>query len=96
MARLTTLDRGTAKTDSTISAASEQTGGVGGGNGKLKVAEWSGTLQGILFGEKRSEWGGESRRGGFCGRTGLKIFSTTSNPRNSVLDRSGERMLKRR
>ena len=30
-------------------------------NGRLKVTEWSGTCQGILFVERRSGWG-ESRR----------------------------------
>jgi hypothetical protein len=54
------------KTDSTISAASERTGGVGGGNGRPKVTEWSVTLQVVLFGEI-TVWVGEreSRRGGF-------------------------------
>ncbi|KAH6620039.1 hypothetical protein C7974DRAFT_378167 [Boeremia exigua] len=81
------MDGGTAKAFLTTSAASERTGGGSGGNGRLKVTKWSGTCQGILFVERRSGW--SEQEGGFCGRIGPKKFSAASNPRNSVLDRSG-------
>jgi hypothetical protein len=51
----------------------EVVGGVGGGEWEAEGTQWSGTLQGILFVERRSGGGERAGDGGFCGKIGPKI-----------------------
>ena len=84
------MNGGTAKTVSTISAASERTGGVGGGKWETEGHRVVWHASGYPIRRETVGVGERAGEGGFCGKIGPKIFSTASNPRNSVLDRSGE------